>query len=375
MSLIFGEVAGHPRSASKQNVNDLIRKREVVWFEHFVRGTGPEPFEGVTAFTQTCPATEPGGGPFKSRNWARIAPGEVRLTTKGSRTITAGSGDPAIAAAFDPVTGGGSCVQTSSAEEPGTATYELDPAPADGFTLLGSPTVIARFALTGNTSQVAARLLDVAPDGQQTLVARGLWRPKAGTKRQVFQLHANGWHFAEGHVAKLELLPADNGSGPLGGYGRTSNDQQDVEVKELQLRLPVVEKPGSLEGLVRAHAPRLVPRNQELARDFRRDPRAKLTRGELELTGHTLRAEVKCPGQFTTCQKGEVELVGEVGRGSLCLMTGNFSLRGGQKETVELRASRCLLAYMRDHERLRVTAYVTSAETTGRAVQSRKIVG
>ncbi len=64
LSLIFGEIAGHPRSASKANVNDLLRKRELEWFDHFVRGEGPEPFEGVTAFTQTCPNTEPGGGPY-----------------------------------------------------------------------------------------------------------------------------------------------------------------------------------------------------------------------------------------------------------------------------------------------------------------------
>ena len=43
--------------------------------------------------------------------------------------------------------------------------------------MMGAVSVIAEFTLPGDTSQVAARLLDVAPDGTETLVDRGLWRP------------------------------------------------------------------------------------------------------------------------------------------------------------------------------------------------------
>ena len=39
-----------------------------------------------------------------------------------------------------------------------------------------------------------------------------------GPTRQVFQLHPNGWHFAAGHVAKLELLGADSDPAGLGGF-------------------------------------------------------------------------------------------------------------------------------------------------------------
>src|SRR5206468_9644656 len=133
-------------------------------------------------------------------------------------------------------------------DQPGTASYRLDPAPADGFTLMGSPTIVADINSPSPTSQVAARLLDVRPDGNETLVARGLYRPEinSGTEatRQVFQLHPNGWKFAEGHVAKLELLPADQ------PYGRNSNGQAPVTVSNLELRLPVLEQPGALDGLV-----------------------------------------------------------------------------------------------------------------------------
>ena len=43
---------------------------------------------------------------------------------------------------------------------------------------MGSPTIVADINSPGPTSQLAARLLDVDPDGNETLVARGLYRPE-----------------------------------------------------------------------------------------------------------------------------------------------------------------------------------------------------
>jgi hypothetical protein len=158
----------------------------------------------------------------------------------------------------------------------GAVVYRLAAAPAGGYTLLGAPTVVADFTLPGDTSQVAARLLDVAPDGTETLVDRGLWRPATGgPKRQVFQLHPNGWTFAAGHVPKLELLAADADGSALANYGRPSNGQQPVTVSKLELRIPVVERPGAAGGLVRHPAPKVVPYGSKLAADWRtghRDP-------------------------------------------------------------------------------------------------------
>jgi len=372
LSLIFGEIAGHPRSTSKDNVNELLRARELEWFEHFVLGEGPEPFEGVTAFTQTCPAGELGGGPYQARTWARIAKGEVRFRERGARSIAADAGDPAIAATFDPVTGGGACATADGADQPGSASYRLEPAPEGGYTLLGSPTVIAKFTLPGETSQVAARLLDVAPSGEETLIARGLWRPESGgPTKQAFQLHANGWHFDQGHLAKLELLPADDGGGPLGGYGRPSNDQQQVTVSNLQLRLPVREKPGALGGVVSAPAPKFVPDGYKLSEDFDRDPRAKLTAGPIRPDGRKLRAKVKCPRGFETCSDGLVVLESRLGgaKRSFAVAKGSFELKGGGRRHIELLMTEDARDYLSDHSRLPVTAETTSAETTGAAIQ------
>jgi hypothetical protein len=78
----------------------------------------------------------------------------------------------------------------------------------------------------------------------------------------VFQLHPQGYHFAGGHVAKLELLPSDM------PYGRFSNLQTNATVSDLELRLPVTEGPGSLGGLVQKPAPKVVPPGYQLAAEY-----------------------------------------------------------------------------------------------------------
>ena len=80
------------------------------------------------------------------------------------------------------------------------------------------------------------RVFGAEMGGSQTLVARGPYRP-TGSGTEVWQLNANGWRFAPGHVPKLELL----GSDPP--YGRPSNEPFRVEVTRLDLRLPARE-PG-----------------------------------------------------------------------------------------------------------------------------------
>lgn len=264
VSLLFGDF-GHPRAQGKADAQALLATRTQEWLDYYLQGSGPRPFLGVEAFTQTCPAPAQSEGPFRASGWDALSPGEVRLHSGKPQVIAPGGGDPAVAQAFNPVGGGGACAKAPGALEPGTASYELSPARGDGYTLLGAPTVIAHFRLPGANSQVAARLVDVAPDGSKTLVARGLWRPRVSSApaRQVFQLHANGWRFEPGHVARLELLPRD------ATYGRASDGQAAVRVHNLELRLPVREAPGASGGLVRAPRAELVPAGSTLARDFR----------------------------------------------------------------------------------------------------------
>jgi hypothetical protein len=273
VSLMFTD-HGHQRGQNK--IPDAtFRNRELhAWFDHYVKGAGSAPFQGVQTLTHTC--NGPSGGatgqfddpntdqPFRSPTWAQFAPGEVRLTEAGSKLIASSVSDQA-GTAFDPIGGGGACATAPAPDQAGAASYRLDPADP-GYTLMGSPTVIADINSPSPTSQLAVRLLDVDASGvEETLVARALYRPQvnSGTEstRQVFQLHPSGWKFEDGHFAKLELLPADQ------PYGRNSNGQAPITVSNLELRLPVLEEPGSPGG-VEDPAPKVVPSGYALARDY-----------------------------------------------------------------------------------------------------------
>lgn len=99
--------------------------------------------------------------------------------------------------------------------------------------LIGAPKLRARLEVSGappTETQVAGRLWDVAPDGTQNLVARGLYRPRDGRNR--WWLHPAAWRFQRGHKAVLELLGND------APYARPSNDPFEIEVGRLRVTLP-----------------------------------------------------------------------------------------------------------------------------------------
>lgn len=248
---------GHARSQNKPADVEAFEARENGWFDHYLKGDGPAPSSSVEALTTVCGG--PSAGPYAAASWKDLAPGEVRLESAAAQTIVPGSGDPSAGQAFDPIAGGGACATASGADQPGVATYRLPPAPEGGFTLMGSPTVIADVEAPGGESEIAARLLDVSPEGTETLIARGLLRPGTGGSPMVFQLHPQAFHLAAGDVPKLELLPSD------APYARPSNAQAPITVSNLELRLPVHEQPGARGGVVRPPAEVVLPPGYEAA--------------------------------------------------------------------------------------------------------------
>jgi len=208
------------------------------------------PTTGFTALTQTCPLTARSGGPYTASSWAGLHPGLVTYGSNATQTISSGAGSAAIASAFDPtfdpIAGGGACATATATDQgSGVATYRLPAATGRGYTLLGSPTVTATLNATGSYPQIAARVLDVNPvTNTETLVARGLYRldPNHPNGRQTFQLHPGAWHFAAGHIVKLELLGQDT------PYARPANQPFSIDVSGLQLVLPVHERIGPSGG-------------------------------------------------------------------------------------------------------------------------------
>ncbi len=259
ISLFFMD-DGHARSQNKPADAALFETRINAWFNLYLKGEGTAGTGSVEALTTTCGT--PSAGPYTAPTWRELAPGEIRLDSAATQTILPSGGDPTVSQKFDPFAGEGACAAASGADETGVANYKLAAAPAGGFTLMGSPTVVADISAPGGQSELAARLVDVAPGGTETLIARGLLRPGEGGTKMVFQLHPQAFHFAEGDVAKLELLPSD------APYARPSNHQETIEVSNLELRLPVLEAPGSLGGLVQTPAPKVLPPGYQLAAGY-----------------------------------------------------------------------------------------------------------
>jgi predicted acyl esterase len=256
---------GHSPRGGGTVLTDYVTalQAENAWFNYYVRGRGNQPKDargGVTALTTSCAGTATSDGVrHDAANWAALAPGEIRVD--GSEPQTIGANTPP-AESFQTGTTN-ACTDGPAADTPGAAVYETDPAPAGGYTIAGSPTVVADLTVTGPNDAVLSRLYDVDPDaGTAKLIARGVYRPTGvGTATQVFQLAPQAYRIAPGHVVKLELLGEDQ---PFMGK---ATGQHAVEVEQLELRLPTIEGPGGANGLVQAPAEKLLPEGYTLARD------------------------------------------------------------------------------------------------------------
>jgi pimeloyl-ACP methyl ester carboxylesterase len=222
---------GHPRGQNKEAVDEPLQDQGARFFASFLKREGRPPRDrSVVAYTQTCPADAPAGGPFRAPSWDALHPRALVFSARAPQRISSTGGDPAVAGDIDPIGGKGACHSMAAGRASGTAVVQRTV--RKPFTLLGFPTVRASIVTRGSGGMIAARLWDVA-GGRQTLVARGVYRLTDNQKgRIVFQLFGNGWRFAKGHRAKLELL----GSDP--NFVRTSNFAFNVRVSRIGVELP-----------------------------------------------------------------------------------------------------------------------------------------
>jgi predicted acyl esterase len=384
ISLFFGDF-GHMRALNKADVSSALNTADDAWLDFYVKGSGSQPFQGATAYTLTCPSSAPSGGPYQAGSWAGLSHGVVRFRDKGSKTISAAGGSSSVDTTFDPVSGPGACATAPGSDLPGVATYRLPAAAGSGYTLMGSPTVVAKISSPTANSELAARLLDVDPSGTETLVARQLFRPQIGSARQVFQLHPSGHLFAPGHVAKLELLPKDSGGSTLNSYGRAANGQGDITVSNLDLRLPVVDDPGAAGGQVGAAPALPLPCGTEIAPQFSSVSylRASLGQGKVVVKGKTAKVPVDSAPGSNPCQV-QVRLFGS-GKGTSgrsakkhkksgkkkVLGLGNATIPGGQSKTVKLKLSKHGRVTVARGRGIRIQ--VTTIDPKGNTVQTAKV--
>ncbi|HSD23362.1 MAG TPA: CocE/NonD family hydrolase [Solirubrobacterales bacterium] len=386
ISMIFGDF-GHMRATNKSEDTAAVAAAGDAWLDFYVKGSGSQPFQGVTTFALTCPDSAPSGGPFQAGSWAGLQKGAVRFTDPSTKTISAKGGSASVNTTFDPVSGGGACATASEADLSGVATYRLPAAAGNGYTLMGSPTVVATISSPTANSELAARLLDVGPDGKETLVARQLYRPQVGTSRQVFQLHPSGHLFTAGHVAKLELLPKDAGGSSLSNYGRPANGQGDITVSKLDLRLPVLEGPGAAGGQVVAAPPLALPCGDAIAQQYSSFDfvRATLGEGKVKAKGKKkVNVPVDAAPGANACKTKVVLLQArkakkkkghaakkKKGKKTKVLGRGSATIAGGQSKIVKVKLTKTGRRVVRAGSKVRVQ--VTTIDSAGDTVQITKV--
>ena len=382
ISLFFGDF-GHPRAANKPGDTSALNAAVNAWLDYYVKGAGAQPFQGATAYALTCPTSAPSGGPYTAGSWAGLQHGVVRLKSKAAKTIAANGGSASVDQTFDPISGGGACASVPATDLPGVATYRLRAAAGNGYTLMGSATVLAKISSPTANSEMAARLLDVSPDGSETLVARQLFRPAVGTSRQVFQLHPSAHLFAPGHIAKLELLPRDAGGSTLNSYGRAANGQGAITVSNLDLRIPVLDGPGASGRQVIAAPPLPLPCGAAIAPQFSSVSYVRATLGEGNVKAKRKRAKIpvdSAPGA-TPCRV-QVQLLGS-GRGRKSstarkrkkkgnvLGRATATIAGGQTKRIKVKLSKHGRSAVGRGRKVRVK--VTTLDAAGNTVQIQRV--
>ncbi len=231
VNLQFGDL-GHSRGSNKPTVNQAFNDQGAAFLAYFLKAAGSAPPPGrVTAYTLTCPASTPDGGPYTAPSYSHLARGRLTLGSPATQTLTA-TGDPYTSEQFDPIAGTTDACKTITPQNaPGTATYTRT---SPGFTMLGLPTVTATINTIGDYGELDSMLFDVAPNGTERLISRGAYRLTDNQSGTVtFQLHGNGYFFPAGDQVKLELLGRD------APYLRASNDGAfTVSISNLTATLP-----------------------------------------------------------------------------------------------------------------------------------------
>jgi predicted acyl esterase len=231
VSLQFGDL-GHSRGSNKAATNQYLNGQAARFFAARLLNYGHGPAPGsVTTFSQACPATTPDGGPYKAPTWEALQSPGVTFGANGARTFTSAGGNPQVAKDFDPIAGtSDSCKMIAKTHEANTANYQHSF--SSPMTMMGMPTVHANIDTTGNFGQIDARLWDIR-GGQQRLISRGVYSLRNNQSGRIaFQLHGNGWRFAKGDVAVLQLLGKDS------PYYQASNRPFSVKVTDLRVSLP-----------------------------------------------------------------------------------------------------------------------------------------
>ena len=232
------------------------------FLDHYAKPPGNPsqgaPARDVTGALQVCPsnasalgrAEDEPGPRFSAATFAQLAPNRLQVSAPGNQSTT----NPAVpnlhAKNADPVgnlaTNGGACPAEQSpgglaTAGPGVATYDSQTLTRT-FTMLGQTRVTVAHTGTGPAGQLNARLYDLAPDGEQVMVDRGVKRITGANGTTTFDLHGAGWRFASGHKLRLEVTQDDE------PYLKASTLPSSLTLSGATMSVPVREASGTVGG-------------------------------------------------------------------------------------------------------------------------------
>lgn len=237
-----GNIIGGSSTRVRVGINTRINR----FLDHYLRGKGKTPKRNVSATTTVCAVNatdkykvdEP-GAEYRAKTWRKLAPSTRKFAWDTGGMVASVAVD-AHAADSDPVfrsQQSNKCYTTTQTDPGlGVLQYESDPL-AEETTVLGLPVVKLDLDTSATEYWISARLLDLAPDGNLTLVSRGVCKANLSTDADAdcsdFTMFGNAWMFAEGHSLVLEISQSDT------PFLRKTNTPTTVNVAAAELVVPV----------------------------------------------------------------------------------------------------------------------------------------
>jgi predicted acyl esterase len=233
-------------SKAPTRVRKGINARINAFLDHFLKGKGKRPKMNVSATTTICaanatekyPVDEP-GPEYRAGNWRALTPQHFTFGWPGGIFITNAAVD-AHAVESDPVFRDrqtDKCYTTSQTNPGvGVARFASDPL-ALNLTLMGLPNLEMEYDTSDTEFWVSARLLDQDPEGNLTLVSRGLCKFNGDTDPDAtcesFALLGNAWTFAKDHLVVVEISQSDS------PFLRKANAATSMTINSANIDLPL----------------------------------------------------------------------------------------------------------------------------------------
>ena len=139
----------------------------------------------------------------------------------------------------------------------------------------------------------------------------------------------------------------------------------------------MLEKPGTLGGFVGAPSPRIVPKGYELASEFKGFGRtaAKLTTQALTVDRGHVSLAVLCPQTWLACDAVTINARGAARGARFGVARDSVKkVAGGETSVLQPKLSKAARRYLKDHNSLRVSVSIDTAEQAHPTIAVRRIV-